>query len=96
MRAVGIKVLKDKLSEYLRAVAFGETIVVTDRGRVVAELVPPRVHDDASSAEQELARLVRDGLLQPARIPPGTPLPRRRPVAKLADILRDLDDSRAD
>ena len=42
MRSVGIKVLKNKLSEYVRLAASGETVLVTDRDRVVAELVPPR------------------------------------------------------
>src|SRR5258708_1285944 len=42
MRAVGLKVLKNKLSEYVRLAAGGETVLVTDRDRVVAELVPPR------------------------------------------------------
>jgi antitoxin (DNA-binding transcriptional repressor) of toxin-antitoxin stability system len=37
----GLKVLKDKLSEYLRLAASGETVRVTDRDRVVAEIVPP-------------------------------------------------------
>ena len=41
MRTVGLKVLKNKLSEYVRLVAAGETIVVTDRNRAVAEIVPP-------------------------------------------------------
>ena len=42
MRSVGVKVLKNKLSEYIRLAASGETVLVTDRDRVVAELVPPR------------------------------------------------------
>jgi antitoxin (DNA-binding transcriptional repressor) of toxin-antitoxin stability system len=42
VRAVGLKVLKNKLSEYVRLAQGGETILVTDRDRVVAELVPPR------------------------------------------------------
>jgi antitoxin (DNA-binding transcriptional repressor) of toxin-antitoxin stability system len=41
MRAVGIKVLKNKLSEYVRLAERGETVLVTDRDRVVAEIVPP-------------------------------------------------------
>ena len=41
MRAVGLKVLKNKLSEYVRLAAAGETVLVTDRDRVVAELGPP-------------------------------------------------------
>jgi antitoxin (DNA-binding transcriptional repressor) of toxin-antitoxin stability system len=42
MRAVGVKVLKNRLSEFVKLAAAGETILVTDRERVVAELVPPR------------------------------------------------------
>ena len=42
MRAVGIKQLKNKLSTYVHLAAGGETVLVTDRDRVVAELVPPR------------------------------------------------------
>ena len=47
MRAVGIRELKNKLSEYLRLVKAGEDVVVTDRGEVVAEIRPPgRTLDD--------------------------------------------------
>jgi prevent-host-death family protein len=42
MRSVGLKVLKNKLSEYVRLVEAGETVLITDRDRVVAEIVPPR------------------------------------------------------
>ena len=42
MRAVGLKILKNRLSEYVRLAAGGETILVTDRDRVVAELRPPQ------------------------------------------------------
>lgn len=37
MLAVGIKVLKNRLSEYVRLAAGGETVLVLDRNRVVAE-----------------------------------------------------------
>jgi antitoxin (DNA-binding transcriptional repressor) of toxin-antitoxin stability system len=40
MRSVGLKILKNKLSEYVRHAAGGETVLITDRDRVVAELVP--------------------------------------------------------
>ncbi len=40
MKAVGVKILKAKLSEYLRLVKNGEVIWVTDRDEVVAELRP--------------------------------------------------------
>lgn len=41
MRTVGIRELKNRLSEYLRLVQQGEDILVTDRGRVIAELRQP-------------------------------------------------------
>ncbi len=40
MTQVGVKVLKDALSEYLRRVGAGEQIVITDRGRPIALLAP--------------------------------------------------------
>lgn len=95
MQSVGIKALKDRLSEYVRTAAAGETVLVTDRGQVVAELVSPRVHANASPDEQRLGELMRRGLLAPARAAATSRLPRRRPVAPLADLLRDLDESRA-
>ena len=41
MKAVGVRELKNRLSEYLRLVRNGEEILVTDRGQVVAELRQP-------------------------------------------------------
>ena len=38
MRSVDLKVLKNKLSEYVRLAAGGETVLITDRDRVVAEI----------------------------------------------------------
>jgi prevent-host-death family protein len=43
MKTVGVKQLKARLSEYLRAVKRGEVVVVTERNQVVAELKPPRM-----------------------------------------------------
>jgi antitoxin (DNA-binding transcriptional repressor) of toxin-antitoxin stability system len=42
MKTVGVKRLKARLSEYLRAVKRGEVVIVTDRGQVIAELRAPR------------------------------------------------------
>lgn len=39
MQSVGIKTLKNRLSEYVRTATAGETVLVTCRGQVVAELV---------------------------------------------------------
>ncbi len=41
MAAVGVRDLKNRLSEYLRRVRSGERLVVTERGKPVAILSPP-------------------------------------------------------
>jgi len=41
MKTVGVRDLKNKLSENLRRVRLGESVLVTDRGEVVAEILPP-------------------------------------------------------
>jgi antitoxin (DNA-binding transcriptional repressor) of toxin-antitoxin stability system len=67
MRTVGIKVLKNKLSEYVRAAEAGETVLVTDRDRVVAELSPPRRGVPEASVEAILEQGRREGWLTPAK-----------------------------
>ncbi len=87
MRAVGLKTLKNKLSEYVRAAAAGETVLVTDRDRVVAELVPPRAGRAELLLDAQLAEAVRKGWLTPPALP-STTTPPRRPVAPLETLSR--------
>ena len=96
MRSVGLKVLKNKLSEYVRLAERGETILISDRDRVVAELVPPGATRAPSVADARLADLVRSGLLAPALRPPGPPPPDRRPVTTLGKMFDDLAADRED
>jgi prevent-host-death family protein len=96
MRSVGLKILKNKLSEYVRMAAAGETVLITDRNRVVAEIVPPQPGHKSATHDEFIARGVREGWLTPAKIPPGTPLPPRKPIMKFEDLMKDLDESRAD
>jgi antitoxin (DNA-binding transcriptional repressor) of toxin-antitoxin stability system len=95
VRAVGIKVLKNKLSEYIRLAQGGEVILVTDRDRVVAELVPPREGRSPVVSDAVLAELVRRGWVTPAARPLTGSAP-RAPVARFAELMRELDADRAD
>jgi antitoxin (DNA-binding transcriptional repressor) of toxin-antitoxin stability system len=95
MRTVGIKLLKDKLSEYVRLAATGEVILITDRDRVVAELVAPERTRAERLPDVLLANAVRRGLVTPAALPPGPP-PETRGVASLDTILGELESDRAD
>ena len=93
MRAVGLKVLKNKLSEYIRLASGGETVLVTDRDRVVAEIIPPQGGRAEFLADATLAHAVRQGWLSPpAR--PQQDVPRRSPVAPLVELLRELEEDR--
>lgn len=96
MRTVGLKMLKNKLSEYVRLAAAGETIVVTDRGRAVAEIVPPRPQHEGR-AKSVLERGVREGWITPATDRSGKPPPRKPiPGYTLEQLLADLDKDRED
>ena len=95
MRAVGLKVLKNKLSEYVRLAASGELILVTDREKVVAELGPPETARSPAVADAVVAELVRNGIVTPTRARLAGPPP-RKPIAKLDTILDWLEDTRSD
>lgn len=95
MRSVGLKVLKNKLSEYVRLASQGETVLIADRDRVVAELVPPRETRSPVLADAVLAELVRKGFLRPALVPAGRPREAPR-VARLREILDEIGRDRAD
>lgn len=67
MKTAGVRDLKTHLSGYLRDVARGEVVLVTDRGRVVAELRSPGAAGTAAlPGEPGFHRLVERGLLRPA------------------------------
>lgn len=66
MKAVGIREFKAKLSQYLRDVQAGEVVLVTDRGKVIAEVrapggAPVREETEADRALRRLAE--RGGVL---------------------------------
>lgn len=95
MLSVGLKTLKNKLSEYVRLVAAGETVLITDRDRVVAELIPPRETRSALLSDAILAEAVRHGYLTAAVLSPSPP-PDAEPVAPLSELLAELDSDRVD
>jgi antitoxin (DNA-binding transcriptional repressor) of toxin-antitoxin stability system len=95
MRAVGIKVLKNRLSEYVRLAAGGETVLVTDRDRVVAELAPPKSGRGSSVSDSLLADAVRQGWVTPPLLPGGG-LPPRLPVCRWSDLSKQIQRDRDD
>ena len=98
MRVVGVKALKARLSEYLRAVRLGDTILVTDRDQVIAELRPAtgRV-SPREDLEEGLERLAAGGELTRAAQPkegwtwraPGLGLPPGSAMELLGELRGD-------
>jgi prevent-host-death family protein len=92
MRTVCLKTLKNKLSEYVRLAAAGETIVITNRGRPIAEIIPPR-----PKPRSVIERGIREGWITPAKrpfapLPPGKPVPGLTFEKLMADLARDRED----
>lgn len=70
-RTVGVAELRQNLSKYLRRVAKGERLIVTDRNRPVAELGPPATRGadlDRLLAEGRVSRPLRHGLPEPLQL----------------------------
>jgi antitoxin (DNA-binding transcriptional repressor) of toxin-antitoxin stability system len=98
MKEVGIRELKNRLSEYIRQVREGEVIMVTDRGEVVAELRSPvEPENELLRKYPGLAEMARKGL---ARLPlkphrPGL-YPRLTSLTPPGTAARLLDEERGD
>jgi antitoxin (DNA-binding transcriptional repressor) of toxin-antitoxin stability system len=93
MKAIGIKVLKNKLSEYLRFAASGERVLVTDRDVVIAEIGPPAGGTASSVSDVALMKMIREGIMTPATNPRASMSPPKRlgQRALVDDLRRDRD-----
>ena len=88
-RTVGVRELRQNLSVHLVRVKDGNTLIVTEHGRPVAELRP------LPSGADPLARLVADGrVTPPRRVPPAWPRPLRLALDRPVSVL--LEESRED
>jgi prevent-host-death family protein len=82
---VGIRELRADLSRFVKRVREGEEILVTDRGRVVARLVP--------AGETRLEKLIAAGLVEsPSRRRVKRPEPPIEAAGTVSDIV--LEDRR--
>jgi len=87
METIGVRELQQHASAALRRVERGETLGITDRGRLVAVLAPP-------SSASGTASLVAAGRVQPARSVPATLPKARRASRQTAEVLDELRDER--
>jgi prevent-host-death family protein len=87
-RRVGIRELKSRLSECVREVKSGASIVVTERGHAVARLVP-EIASDPQTVQQKVEVLRREGkiLWNGRKLPPFRPVGKVRGNRTVSDIL---------
>ena len=91
MATVGIRELKNHLSKYVRQAEGGDVVVVTDRGRIVAELRPPA--ERRTDIHPGLLEMERRGQIRLASRPNDPSLYRRMPHIDLGGkTIQDLID----
>ena len=99
MLAVGIRELKNKLSHYVRLVEAGESVLVTDRGTVVAELHPPGRSsrpEDRSDLPPGLIQMAREGRARLGAPHDPSMYPPRMRLLPEGMLERILDEVKAD
>ena len=81
---VGTRELKNRLSEYLRRVKAGETVIITERGKPVGQIMP--VQADLTG---RLKKLVEAGVVEWSgqAIPPYQPKAKNRGERLLSDLV---------
>jgi len=93
METVGIRQLKNNLSKYVRQVEGGDVLIVTDRGRIVAELWPPGHGERRTDIHPGLLEMERKGLVRLATRPNDPSLYRRMPYVDLGgETVQDIID----
>ena len=81
---VGVRELKSRLSEYLRRVKQGETVIITEHGKPVGRLIP-----QGQSLDERLGELQQAGLIRWSRrkLTPMKPVARLRGKKTIAEII---------
>jgi prevent-host-death family protein len=84
MTEVGVRELKSSLSQYLKRVRKGESIVVTDRGEPIARIIPVGIPEG-------IARLMAEGRITWSGKPfrPPEKLVRPRPGPPFSDYISE-------
>lgn len=96
MKVVGIRELKNRLSQYLHMARKGEYVLVTDRGQIVAEL---RQADSATLANQVppgLAALVSRGIVSLGAENDASVYPRMKRIPEVPSALNLLEEERGE
>jgi prevent-host-death family protein len=84
---VGVRELKSQLSEYLRRVKAGETVIITERGRAIGRIVP-----EPETLEEKMQRLIDAGLAEwtGERPEPFEPVALDRDDILISDLILEM------
>ena len=63
---IGIRMFRDQLTRYVARVRRGQRIVVTDRGKPVAVLIPYEAASASTREEARLAKVLASGHVSPS------------------------------
>jgi prevent-host-death family protein len=74
MSTVGVKALKNQLTQYLRRTKLGDEVIITERGKPIALIQPIESAKRVVSLDARLARLSAQGLVA---------LPSRKPLRRV-------------
>ena len=82
--SVGVRELKTRLSEYLRQVKAGRTIVITERGQPVGRIVPA-----TQSRDEKIQAMIAAGLIawSGKKLKPTKPVARTRGKKTVSDLV---------
>jgi prevent-host-death family protein len=97
MKKASVTEAKNNLSALIDGLRGGSPVLIVDRGRPVARLEPVRVTSDSGDGGR-LLRLVRDGVVRPARGPGAVALAASkppRPKAGASGVRALIEDRRS-
>jgi prevent-host-death family protein len=89
---VDIRELKSHWSEYMRQIKGGETIIVTERGKTIGQIIPVQ-----ATIEEKLQTMVAAGLAEwnGKKVKPGKPVAINHGQKQISDLVaedRDVND----
>ncbi len=96
MKTAGIRELKSRISEYLRDVRSGESVVITDRGEAIAEICPLGYSPLPKDLPTGLVEMFKKGRLSLGAPNDEAAYPVLPPALAGHDSIRLLDEERCD
>jgi prevent-host-death family protein len=90
VETIGVRELRQNASRYLRLVKAGERVAVTERGELIAYLVPASEAPSSILDQLEAAGHLRRGIGSILDLPEPEPLPAgARPLSEVLQEMRD-------